>query len=77
MTKLDLHWMSNQEWITFTKYGPRLKPDAPSEAQESYQRYVAQNKNTRILQPLNGIHLLGGEENSQSIGTSNKQIILE
>ena len=58
MTKIDLRWMSNSEWLAFTKYGPRLKPDAPKEAQESYRKYKEQNKNTRILSPLTGIHLL-------------------
>ena len=42
MRKLDLYWMSNREWITFTEEGPVLRDDAPPEAKESYERYLKQ-----------------------------------
>ena len=45
MRKLDLLWMSNDDWIIQRKNGTFvIKPDAPKEAQESYKRYLEQMK---------------------------------
>lgn len=44
MTKLDIYWMSNEEWIREADdgFGYILKEDAPEEAQESYKRFLEQ-----------------------------------
>lgn len=44
MRKVDLYWMSNRDWISFTDNGVILKPDAPPEAQKSYAHYLEQTK---------------------------------
>ena len=74
MRKFDLYWTSNRDWITFTKSGPKLKPDAPQEARDSYQRYLEQTKNYRIL-PSQEIYLLGNDDFPNKTG--NRQTILK
>lgn len=45
MRKLDLLWMSNDDWIIQRENGTfMIKPDAPKEAQESYKHYLEQKK---------------------------------
>lgn len=44
MMKLERYWMSNRNWLEFTKDGPVLKEDAPEEARESYKKYLEQMK---------------------------------
>lgn len=75
MKKFDLHWMSNREWFYFTKKGAILKTDAPQEAQESFQRYIGQTKNSRILLP-NEIYMPHSEDELPNV-TGNRQIILK
>ena len=40
MRKFDFYWQSNRDWWEFKGFIAVLKPDAPQEAQESYQRYL-------------------------------------
>ncbi len=48
MRKLDLFWLSNEEWIYQVETGAfLLKDDAPKEAQESYKHYLEQKKSER------------------------------
>ena len=43
MKKLDFHWATNHDWWVRLTSGVRVvKPDAPKEAQESYEHYLAQ-----------------------------------
>lgn len=45
MRKLDLLWMSNDDWIIQRENGTfTIKTDAPPEAQESYKHYLEQKK---------------------------------
>lgn len=44
MMKLERYWMSDRNWLEFTKDGPVLKDDAPEEAKESYKKYLEQLK---------------------------------
>lgn len=44
MRKLDLFWMTNDEWWESIDFVPTLKADAPPEAQASYQRYLKQTE---------------------------------
>ena len=74
MIKLDLYWMSNLEWFTFTKKGAVIKPDAPQKAQESYQRYLEETKNLKILLP-HEIYMPNSEEDFHN--NSKRLTILE
>ena len=50
MRKLDLYWLSNRAWYSFTDdedATPYLLPDAPAEAKASYEHYLEQ-----INQPI-------------------------
>lgn len=75
MRKFDLYWMSNRDWFTFTRNGPVVSPDAPQEAQDSYQRYLEQTKNYRIL-PSQEIYLLGNDGEFPN-KTGNRKILLK
>ena len=45
MKILEHYWMSNKDWWYRDKnLVPRLKEDAPPEAQESYKHYLEQKK---------------------------------
>ena len=47
MKKLDLYWMSNDDWYGFAddEVGtPYLTEKAPPEARESFEHYLAQKK---------------------------------
>ncbi len=44
MTKLESFWMSNRDWIRFTKNGVVLREAAPKEAKKSYEKYLRQLK---------------------------------
>lgn len=45
MRKLDLFWQTNRDWWYRDKnLVPRLKEDAPKEAQDSYKHYLEQIK---------------------------------
>ena len=44
MTNLDLFWKSNPEWFERNGFNCKIKPDAPKEAQESYQNYLRQKE---------------------------------
>ena len=45
MRILEHYWMSNKDWWYRDKnLVPRLKEDAPPEAQESYKHYLEQKK---------------------------------
>ena len=44
MRKLDYFWKTNKDWWYRDKNLPRLKEDAPPEAQESYKHYLEQKK---------------------------------
>ena len=44
MRKLDLYWNSNREWWEFKNHIPVVKDDVPSEAKESYERYLKQQE---------------------------------
>ncbi len=45
MRKLDLYWMSNDEWIYQRENGTfSLKESAPEKAKKSYQNYIEQIK---------------------------------
>ena len=49
MRKLDYYWTTNKEWWYRKENGVRvIKPNAPSEAQESYKRYIEQKKRKSI-----------------------------
>ena len=43
MKRLDFYWSSNPDWWEWKPNGTRvIKPDAPTEAQESYKHYLEQ-----------------------------------
>lgn len=42
MRKYDLYWKGKPEWWTLKNHVPVVRKDAPTEAQESYQRYLQQ-----------------------------------
>lgn len=43
MKKLEHYWSSNKDWWYWDENGNKiLKPDAPSDAQESYKKYLKQ-----------------------------------
>ena len=44
MTKLESYWLSNRDWIKFTKNGAVPRENAPKEAKESYKKYLQQLK---------------------------------
>lgn len=44
MTKLDLGWMANKDWIKYDNMKFVIREDAPQIAQESYKRYLKQLK---------------------------------
>ena len=45
MKKLDLRWASNPNWWERNEnYAKVLKPNAPKEAQDSYQHFLEQCK---------------------------------
>ncbi len=49
MRKLDYFWTTNKDWYEWTENGERvIKPDAPTEAQESYKHYLEQKKRKSI-----------------------------
>ena len=50
MRKLDYFWKTNKDWWYRDKnLVPRLKEDAPPEAQESYKHYLEQKKKGYIV----------------------------
>lgn len=46
MRKFDVYWKSNKEWYEYDGLVPKLKEDAPKEAQESFEHYLQQKKET-------------------------------
>lgn len=77
MRKLDFYWKSNKDWWYYDKnFIPRLKESAPPEAHESYQRYRATAKNSKVLPPHAGICISKDGELPTHREKGNKQIIL-
>ena len=46
MRKFDVYWKSNKEWYEYDGLVPKLKEDVPKEAQESFEHYLQQKKET-------------------------------
>ena len=46
MRKFDVYWKSNKEWYEYDGLVTKLKEDAPKEAQESFEHYLQQKKET-------------------------------
>ena len=44
MTRLENYWMSNKDWVDFSKEDVCVKEDAPEEAKKSYKIYLEQVK---------------------------------
>lgn len=44
MTRLENYWMSNKNWIDFSKEDVCVREDAPEEAKKSYELYLKQLK---------------------------------
>ena len=42
MTRLENYWMSNEDWVDFSKEDVCVKDDAPEEAKRSYEKYLKQ-----------------------------------
>lgn len=42
MTRLENYWMSNKDWVDFSKEDVCVKEDAPEEAKKSYEIYLKQ-----------------------------------
>lgn len=49
MKKLDLYWKSNREWWEYKDHIPAIKSSAPTEAKQSYERYLEQIKDVKAL----------------------------
>ncbi len=55
MRKFDYHWMDHDEWYRYNENGfYELKPDAPTEARESYQHYLEQVQSAQEDAQKNG-----------------------
>ncbi|MBR6314663.1 MAG: hypothetical protein IKR49_08540 [Clostridia bacterium] len=45
MRRFDYFWASKDEWYEFNENGdPKVRTDAPQEAQDSYKHYLEQKK---------------------------------
>lgn len=44
MRMIDMYWMSNPDWWELRNHIPVVKETAPTEAQESYKKYLEQKR---------------------------------
>lgn len=63
MIAMDFYWRSNPDWheikkLPNGKYTDVLKPDAPKEARESYERCLEQARRAAELERETGAHVI-------------------